>query len=73
MTYAGDDLEAVQKAFRTVMPSAGAYSLAMIFRGIVQDGVFGASGAADQFVGTLGHPLRTYRAFAEEIVTADDR
>ncbi len=73
VTYAGDDLEAVQKAFRTAMPSADAYSLAMIFRGIVQDGVLGASGAADQLVGMLGHPLRIYRAFAEEIVAADDR
>lgn len=73
VTYAGDDLEAVQKAFRTAMPSADAYSLAMIFRGIVQDGVLGAPGAADQLVRMLGHPLRTYRAFAEEIVAADDR
>ena len=73
VTYAGDDLEAVQKAFRTAMPSADAYSLAMIFRGIVKDGVLGAPGTADQLVGMLGHPLRTYRAFAEEIVAADDR
>ena len=73
VTYAGDDLEAVQTAFRTAMSSADAYSLAMIFRGIVQDGVVGASGAADQLVERLGHPLRTYRAFAEEIVAADDR
>ena len=73
VTYAGDDLEAVQTAFRTAMSSADAYSLAMIFRGIVQDGVLGASGAADQLVGMLGHPLRTYRAFAEEFVAADDR
>ncbi len=73
VTYAGDDLEAVQKAFRTAMPSADAYSLAMIFRGIVQDGVLGAPGTADQLVGMLEHPLRTYRVFAEEIIAADDR
>ncbi len=59
VTYAGDDLEAVQTAFRTAMSSADAYSLAMIFRSIVQDGVLGASGAADQLVERLGHPLRT--------------
>jgi uncharacterized protein YbjT (DUF2867 family) len=73
VTYAGDDLEAVQKAFRAAMSSADAYSLAMIFRGIVQDGVLGAPGAADQLVRMLGHPLRTYRAFAEEIVAAGNR
>ena len=72
VTYAGDDLEAVQKALRTKMPSADAYSLAMIFRGIVQDGVLGASSAADKLVGMLGHPLRTYRSFAEEIVAAEN-
>ncbi|WP_428396213.1 SDR family oxidoreductase [Lichenicoccus sp.] len=72
VTYAGDDLEAVQTAFRTAMPSADAYSLAMIFRGIVQEGVLGDPGAADRLAGMLGHPLRTYRAFAEEIVVADN-
>lgn len=70
VTYAGDDLEAVQKAFRMVMPAADAYSLAMIFRGIVQDGVLGAPGAADRLAVMLGRPLRTYRAFAEEMVAA---
>ena len=70
VTYAGDDLQAVQKALRTVMPSADAYGLSMIFRGILQNGVLGASGAAGRLVRMLGRPLRTYRAFAEEIVAA---
>jgi uncharacterized protein YbjT (DUF2867 family) len=70
VTYAGDDLEAVQKAFRAAMPPADAYSLAMIFRGILQDGVLGAPGAAGRIEEMLGHKLRTYRAFAEEIVAA---
>ena len=72
VTYAGDDLQAVQNAFRKVMSPADAYSLAMIFRGIVQDGVLGASGALDRLVDMLGRPLRTYRAFAEEIVAAQE-
>ena len=63
ITYEGDDLEAVQKAFRTAMSPADAYSLAMIFRGIVRDGVLGAPGAADRLATMLGRPLRTYRAF----------
>ncbi len=67
VTYEGDDLEAVQRAFRAVMTSADAYSLAMIFRAMVRDGVLGAPGAADRLVAILGRPLRTYRTFAEEI------
>jgi len=32
--------------------------------------VLGAPGAADRIEEMLGHKLRTYRAFAEEIVAA---
>lgn len=70
IAYEGDDLAAVQQAFRAVMSPADAFSLAMIFRGIVQNGVLGEPGAADRLVARLGHPLRTYRAFAEELVAA---
>ena len=60
----------MQHALRAAMPAADAYSLAMIFRGIVRDGVLGAPGAADRVAGLLGRPLRTYRAFAEEVAAA---
>ena len=73
VAYEGDDLKAVQEAFCTVMSSADAYSLAMIFRGIVHDGVLGSPGATDRLVEMLGRPLRTYRAFAEELTAADNR
>ena len=65
----GSGAEGVRKA----MSSADAYNMTMIFRGIVQYGVLGASGAADLLGRMLGHKLRTYRAFAQEIVAADDR
>ena len=73
VSYAGDDLQATQRALRTAMPPADAYSLGMIFRGIVQDGMLGAPGAADRLAARLGHRLRTYRAFAGETLAAGDR
>jgi len=47
-----------------MMSAAGAYDLALIFRGILRDGVLGSPGAADRLVGMLGRPLHTYRTFA---------
>lgn len=72
VTYTGDDLRAVEAAFREVMGAADAYSMAMIFRGIVEDGVVGMPGEADRLAARLGHPLRTYRAFAIEMNAAKD-
>ena len=68
VTYTGDDLDAVQAAFRAAMPTADVHSLATIFRGILREGVPGAPGTADRLARMLAHPLRTYRAFAEELV-----
>jgi uncharacterized protein YbjT (DUF2867 family) len=65
VSYVGDDLEVVERAFRNLMPTAGAYDLTLVFRGILREGVLGAPGSADRLVEILGHPLRTYRTFAE--------
>lgn len=71
VTYTGDDLKEVERAFRQAMPAAGAYDIGLVFRGILEEGVLGEPGAAERLVELLGRPLQTYRAFAEELVAAD--
>ena len=70
VTYVGDDLDFVEHGMRKYMPAAGAYDLKLVFQGILCEGVLGAPGAGDRLVRMLGRPLRTYRAFAEEMAGA---
>ncbi len=68
--YRGDDLPFVQEGFRRVMPSSSAYDLGLVFQGILREGVIGGPSAADRVAELLGHSLRSYRAFAEELAPA---
>jgi hypothetical protein len=61
-------LGVAEKAFRSNMPSAMAYDTALMFRGLLRDGMLGSPAAADRLVRLLDRPLRTYRAVAEETV-----
>ena len=70
VSYVGDELDVVEQDMRKDMPAAGAYDLKLVFQGILREGVLGAPGAGDRLVRMLGRPLRTYRAFAEEMVGA---
>ncbi|MDP1027762.1 NmrA family transcriptional regulator [Sphingomonas sp. KR1UV-12] len=65
VSYVGDDLDEVERRMRLALPTATAYDLKLVFRGMVRNGVLGAPDAADQLARRLGRPLRTYCAFAE--------
>lgn len=63
--YTGDELESIEQAMRAAMPAASAYDLKLVFRGILREGVVGASGATYRLTQMLGRQLRAYRPFAE--------
>ncbi|TPW27698.1 SDR family oxidoreductase [Pararhizobium mangrovi] len=66
ISYAGDDLEALERQHRTFMTPSMAFDVALMFDGWQQIGVLPMTGAVDRLTATLGRPLRTYQAFAEE-------
>ena len=68
VAYGGDDLgRAFEDQQAEIMPGWQAHDLVGMFRGCQRDGMQGAPRAADRLVHLLGRPLRTYRAFVEEM------
>lgn len=63
----GGDVAASEVAARTQLPADMAYDLALMFRRFTEGGYRGAPGAAKRLASRLRRPLRTYRAFAEEL------
>lgn len=66
VTYPGDDLRAAEKQLRAKMPGAMAYDVTRMFAGFHRDGMVAPPGAVESLTELLGHPLRTYRSYAEE-------
>lgn len=66
VTYPGDDLRAAEKQLRSKMPGAMAYDVTRMFAGFHRDGMVAPPGAVESLTELLGHPLRTYRSYAEE-------
>jgi uncharacterized protein YbjT (DUF2867 family) len=64
VAYVGDDLASVERSMAASMPSGLAHDLINTFRGILDQGALGHSGAAAEVASLLGRPLRTYREFA---------
>ncbi len=67
VSYPGDDLHAFEKKMEKMSSSAIAYDVAGMFRGFQRDGMVAPEGAPQQIAALLGRPLRTYRAYAEEM------
>lgn len=73
VTYPGDDLREAEKRFSKFMPSAMAYDVVSMFRGFHKYGMIGSIDAIDRLSTMLGHPLRSYRAYAQECAEGDAR
>lgn len=72
--YPGDDLHEVELRFSKFMPSATAYDIVSMFRGFHKYGMIGSLDSIERLTTMLGRPLRTYRAYAEELAgTAANR
>jgi uncharacterized protein YbjT (DUF2867 family) len=70
VTYGGNDLDAWERQVAKMMPGWMVYDLKLMFRHFQEHGMpaTGAELAACEKV--VGHPLRTFEAFAEETVKA---
>ena len=67
VTYGGDALGPTFENKQTqVMPAWQAHDLTAMFRGCQREGMRGQQGAAERLQKLIGHPLRSYRSFAEE-------
>ncbi len=67
VTYAGDDTGiAFESRTAGKMPGWQAHDLVAMFRGCQREGMRGKPGAVERLAKLLGHPLRSYRTFAEE-------
>jgi uncharacterized protein YbjT (DUF2867 family) len=70
VTYLGDDLLNFEKAFAKMSTSEMAYDVAGMFRGFQRTGMIAPDSAVEATAKLLGHPQRTYRAYAEEMAAA---
>lgn len=70
ITYAGDDVAALEKRIGGRSESWLAYDQALMFRGFHKDGMIPAAGSAQALAEMLGRPLRTYRSFVGEQAAA---
>ena len=64
--YGGDDLEAFESHAAQRMPAWLAHDLRVMLRAFHRFGMVAGDDARATLEGVIGHPLRTYRAFAEE-------
>ncbi len=70
VSYSGDDLDAFETAVGKFMPSWAAYDMRTMVRAFQKRGMYAAEGTVARLERTLGHPLRTYHAFARETAAA---
>jgi uncharacterized protein YbjT (DUF2867 family) len=64
--YGGDDLDAFETQAAGRMPGWMAHDMRMMLRAFHRFGMVPSTDSRDILEGLIGHPLRTYRAFAEE-------
>ena len=64
--YAGDDLEAFESQMAGMMPGWMAHDLRTMFRAFHRFGMVPGEDSRATLIALLGHPLRSYRAFADE-------
>jgi uncharacterized protein YbjT (DUF2867 family) len=62
--YAGDDLDALEQRARTFAPGWLAYDLRLMVGRYQEDGATATRAARSRLATLLGHPPRSYRAFA---------
>lgn len=67
ITYGGDDLDAWAKAVSAMMPGWMVYDMRMMYAEFQENGLLATASELADCEKVVGHPLRTYDAFAEEL------
>jgi len=70
VAYGGDDLQAFERQMASFGPGWLAYDMRLMMGGIQRLGMRGEEGAVARVEAILGRPMRGYRAFVAEAVTA---
>jgi uncharacterized protein YbjT (DUF2867 family) len=70
VSYAGDDTEPLERQSARQMKPVMAFDTTLMFRGFQRDGMLPSPDAAQAIEKKIGRPLRTYRAFAEQMKKA---
>ena len=71
--YGGDDLEALETRMKAFAPAWLAYDMRQMMRRYQEDGAVSSREELARLTALLGHPPRSYRAFAEEAAAAFTR
>jgi hypothetical protein len=66
ISYAGDDLDAMERKMKTFAPGWLAYDMRLMLRRYQQDGAAATPAALERLTTHLGRPPRSYRDFAAE-------
>ena len=67
VVYPGADLDAWETQMRSFMPAYLAYDLRLMFDSILEKGLAATKWQMDRVTKLLGHPARSYEAFAQEL------
>ncbi len=68
--YAGNDLEALEHRLKAFGPAWLAYDMRLMMQRYQQDGAIATEAEIARLTALLGHPPRSYRAFAESAAAA---
>jgi uncharacterized protein YbjT (DUF2867 family) len=66
--YAGHDMDALEAAIRERAPAWSAFDIRMMYQGYLERGFAAEPGDLETLTTLLGHPPRTYEAFARETI-----
>jgi uncharacterized protein YbjT (DUF2867 family) len=69
--YAGDDLEGFERQLADYGPDWLAYDMRLMMERIQEHGMHGAGGSVEDLQAILGRPLRSYRAYVQELLGRD--
>jgi uncharacterized protein YbjT (DUF2867 family) len=67
IAYGGDDSAGFEQNLRAFLPSWMAYDMRLMSERFLTDGMLPEAGDVEHLVALLGHPLRSYRDFANEV------
>ena len=70
IAYGGDDLELFEQRMKAFAPAWYAYDLTLMMRNYQQHGAVASAAQVARVEQLLGHPARSYRAFAEEVAAS---
>jgi uncharacterized protein YbjT (DUF2867 family) len=68
ISYGGDDSAVFEQNLKKVMPSWMAYDMRLMSERFLTEGMRPEAGDVETLTALLGRPLRSYRAFASEVV-----